>query len=410
MKILIVTEMWPPLSGTFVVEQIKSLAPFISITVAVLVPHPPNLKCYQWLRSPLIAMPASPCTMPELGENIPIYYLRYRTIPELGKYLNSWQAWRVLRHFLQHQSERFDLLQAHFAYLVGFAAARAGRRLGLPVVVTTHGSDINYYTHRTPKNIVAAWLTIWGLRHATAVTAVCEDLKNKIVALDISAEHIRIVPAGIRETIFYPRGEKSALRRELQLAENGKLFLFVGNLIPVKGLEYLLHALARVCKQLPMVRLAVLGSGELEKSLQRLAHTLGIEQNIIWVGRKPHAEIPIWMSAADFLVLPSQSEGYPMVVLEALACGTPVIASRVGGIPEIIVSSELGTMVPAGDSEALAHAMLVAVSKKWDSQKLITFARANTWAERAQRFLQVYQNVLKSKARSVGNKQQMTNH
>lgn len=402
MRILIVTEMWPPHSGSFVVEQIKSLAPFISITVVVLVPQPPNLGRYQWLRSPLLAMPAGPSLLPELGENIPIHYLRYRTIPELGKYLNSWQAWRVLRRFLQQQRERFDLLHAHFAFLVGFAAARAGRRFNTPVVVTTHGSDINYYSHRTPKNLFAAWFTIWGLRHAMAVTAVCEDLKNKVAALKIPPERIKIVPAGIRETIFYPRGEKPALRRQLQLAENGNLFLFVGNLIPVKGLDYLLNALAQICKKLPEVRLAILGSGELETSLKRLADTLRIAQSIVWVGRKPHAEIPIWMSAADFLVLPSQSEGYPMVVLEALACGTPVIASRVGGIPEILVSTAFGIMVPPRDCEALAQAMLEALARQWDKKKLVDYARANTWAERAQRFLHVYHDVLDTQAKRTG--------
>ena len=104
------------------------------------------------------------------------------------------------------------------------------------------------------------------------------------------------------------------------------------------------------------------------------------------------------MSAADFLVLPSLSEGYPMVALESLACGTPIIASRVGGIPEIIISPDFGTMVPSRDSEALAQAILDAVGKNWDQAKLVAYARANTWAERAQRFLKVSQTVIENTA------------
>jgi glycosyltransferase involved in cell wall biosynthesis len=134
----------------------------------------------------------------------------------------------------------------------------------------------------------------------------------------------------------------------------------------------------------------------LESSLKQLAPAVGIERNIIWAGRKPHAEIPIWMSAANFLILPSLSEGYPMVVLESLACGTPVIASRVGGIPEILVSDDFGTMVQPRDSEALTQAILNAIDKKWDSAKLVAYAHANTWTERAQRFMKVYQDVLKT--------------
>jgi glycosyltransferase involved in cell wall biosynthesis len=398
MRILIVTEMWPPYSSAFVAEQVKSLAPHISITVAVLTPDPPALPRYRSMRSPLAQMSEGPHRLPELREQVLVYYLRYRTIPELGKYLNSLQAWRALARFLRLQHQNFDLIHAHFAYALGYAAARAGRRFNLPVVVTAHGSDINFYTRRTLRNWAAAGFTIWGVRHASAVTVVSADLKKKVLALNVPADRITIIPAGIRETIFFPRGEKKSLRQQLRLAEKDVLLLFVGNLLPVKGLEFLLTAFAHVGKQRSGVKLVVVGSGKLESSLKQLAQKLGLERNLTWAGKKSHEEIPLWMNAADFLVLPSLSEGYPMVVLEALACGTPVIASRVGGIPEILVSPDFGVMVPSRDSDALAHAILAAVEQKWDTGKLVAYAHANTWTERAQRFLKVYQNVLAPRA------------
>lgn len=397
MKILIVTEMWPPHSGTFVVEQIKSLAPFISIVVVVLVPNPPNWRRYRSRRSPLTEMPEGPQLMPGFGAQVVIYYLQYHTIPELGKYLNSIQAYRVLLKFLQ-QHKSFDFIHAHFAYILGYAAVRAAQQLHLPVVVTAHGSDINYYTRRTPTNWAAAWPTIWGLRHATAVTVVCEDLREKILSFNVPAERMTIIPAGVQENIFFPRGEKKSLRQQLKLSEKDTILLFVGNLIPVKGLKFLFRAFKQVCEKHSSIKMIIIGGGDLEVSLKKFAHTLGIEPNIIWAGRKTHSEIPFWMSAVDFLVLPSLNEGYPMVVLEALACGTPVIASRVGGIPEILVSPDFGIMVPSCDSEALAQAILNVVSKNWDQTKLVAYARANTWAERAQRFLKVYHNVIKKTA------------
>ena len=397
MRILIVTEMWPPHSGTFVVEQIKSLAPFISITVAVLVPCPPDWPRYHSERSPLTAMPEGPQQIPELGNQVTVYYLRYQTIPELGKYLNSKRAYHVLTQFLREHDE-FELIHAHFAYVLGYAAVRAGQQLHLPVVVTTHGSDINYYTRRTPTNWTAAWPTIWGLRHASAITVVCEDLRKKILSFNVPAERLVIIPAGVRENTFFPRGEKTALRQQLKLSEKDTILLFVGNLIPVKGLKFLFRALKQVGEKQSPIKIIIIGGGDLDISLKKLAHSLGIERNIIWAGRKPHAEIPFWMGAADFLVLPSLSEGYPMVVLESLACGTPVIASRVGGIPEILVSSDFGTLVPARDSDALAQAILDAVDRNWDRTKLVAYARANTWSKRAQRFLKVYQTVIENAA------------
>jgi glycosyltransferase involved in cell wall biosynthesis len=399
MQILFVTELWPPNSGTFIFEQIRSLADHASATVVVLVPIAPDWPRYRAMRSPLADMPAGPCLMPEL-ERAPIYYLRYRTIPELGKYINSLLALRALKYFLNRQHERFDLIHAHFAYIVGFAAARAGRRFHIPVIITAYGSDINFYSRRLPRNWVAAMFTIWGLRHAVAITVLSENLKKKVLALGVSEQRISIIPLGIRPTVFFPQGEKRHLRQKMQLQETAIYFLYVGNFVSVKGLEVLLEAFALVSQQLPQAKLVMVGSGELELTLKAQAQKLEIDRQVIWQNRKSHSEIPLWMSAADFLVLPSLSEGYGLVVLEALACGTPVIASRVGGVPEILISSDLGMMAPPGDSDALVRAMLEAAAKKWDAKKLVDYAHSNTWTERAQRFLQIYQNVLAAERRA----------
>jgi glycosyltransferase involved in cell wall biosynthesis len=390
MRILFVTELWPPNGGSFVFEQVKSVGAFVSATVAVLVPHLPALPRYRARPSPFVEKSAGP----ELLNSVEVYYLRYQTIPELGRYLNSIQAFRALQRFLRGARERFDLIHAHFAYVAGYAAVRAGRRCRIPTVVTVHGSDINYYTRRSPRNLAAALATIWGLRHAAAITAVSNDLKNKVAALGVPDHRITVVPNGIDESVFFPRGQRSALRRQLQLPETGTIFLYVGNFARVKGLDFLLQAFALVHVWLPQAMLVMVGSGELEAVLKARAQSSGIGQHVIWVGRKPHAEIPFWMSAADLLVLPSLSEGYGLVILEALACGTPAIASQVGSVPEILIAPELGMMVPPGDSAALARAMLEAVGKSWQTEKLVAYARANTWAKRAARFLKVYQSVL----------------
>jgi len=397
MRVLFVTELWPPHGGSFVFDQIKSISSFVSATVVVLIPHPPRLSRYRSLHSWFVDKSAEP----KLECGIPVYYLRYGTIPELGKYLNSMQASRSLAQFLRHRRERFDLIHAHFAYTAGFAAVRAGKRFDLPVIVATYGSDINFYTRRNLKNLAAALFTIWGLQHATAITALSNDLAAKIAALGVSGPKITVIPLGIQETIFFPRGEKSMLRRQLQLPDDGRLFLFVGNWVPVKGLTFLFEALAQVYRKFPAARLVMIGHGKLEPLLKQQTQHLRIEKQIIWAGPKPHAEIPLWMSAADFLVLPSLSEGYGLVVLEALACGIPVIASHVGGIPEILLSNDLGMLVPPRDSEALTRAMLNAIDKKWETKKLVEYAHTRTWSAQTQKLLQVYQNVLEQRAEGI---------
>jgi len=395
MKILFVTELWPPHGGSFVLDQVKSVVPFVSTTVAVLIPQPPDLSRYRHIRSRFAGKSGGP----EILYDIPVYYLRYRTLPELGRYLNSMQAARVLKRFLQRHHASFDLIHAHFAYTSGFAAVHSARRKKIPAIITVHGSDINYYTRRNPRNLIAAGYTVWGLRHAAAIHAVSQDLKNKVTDLGVAADRIAVIHNGIQETMFFPRGDKAALRRQLQLPENDMFFLYTGNFSRVKGLDVLLNAFAQVQGKLSNAKLIMIGGGELETDLKQSAQIAGLEKKIIWVGKKPHNEIPDWMNAADFLVLPSLSEGFGLVLLEALACGTPVIASAVGGVPEILTAPELGIMVPPGDGEKLADAMLAAAGKSWDPKKLTAYAHANTWSERAPRFLQVYQTALGNKQR-----------
>ena len=387
MKILFVTELWPPHGGSFVVDQVKSVAAFVSATVAVLIPHPPDFVRYRNIHSRFAARP-------EVLHDIPVYYLRYRTFPELGRYLNSVQAARVLNSFLHRHHENFDLIHAHFAYTSGFAAVHSARRKKIPAIITVHGSDINYYTRRNLRNFIAAGYTIWGLRRAAAIHAVSQDLKNKVAALGVNENRITVIPNGIQEALFFPRRDKAALRRRLQLPESSTIFLYVGNFSRVKGLGILLNAFAQVQAKLSNATLLMIGGGELENELKQHAQIAGLEKKIIWVGRKPHDEIPDWMNAANLLVLPSLSEGFGLVLLEALACGTPVIASAVGGVLEILTAPELGVMAPPGDSEKLAGAMFEAAGKSWDTKELVAHAHANTWSERTPRFLQVYQTAL----------------
>jgi glycosyltransferase involved in cell wall biosynthesis len=156
----------------------------------------------------------------------------------------------------------------------------------------------------------------------------------------------------------------------LGLDPEGKIVLYVGNLAPEKGVQVLGEAFHQLCASgCGDVRLAVVGGGQLDAELRQLAHQPAMKERLLLAGRCPHDQIPTWMAACDVFCLPSFREGCPNVVLEALASGRPVVASRVGGVPELL-DDENGIMVPAGDAEALGVAMHAALVREWDPHAL----------------------------------------
>jgi glycosyltransferase involved in cell wall biosynthesis len=248
---------------------------------------------------------------------------------------------------------RPDLVFAPWAYPDGWAAVELGHRAGLPVVIKVHGSDIlqlSLYPRRSRG-------TIEALRRADGIIAVSHDLKGRVVALGADPDRVRVVYDGIDPGRFHP-GPRDAARARLarEIAMQGRVVLFIGNLVPVKGLEVLIDAFARLAGQGVDFTGLLIGQGPLRSRLEGRLAGQGLGHRVRLLGPRPHDQLPDWYRAADLFVLPSFSEGVPVVLLEAAACGTPFVATRVGGIPEI---AHLGAsrLVPAGDAEALSEAI-----------------------------------------------------
>ncbi|MBU1451121.1 MAG: glycosyltransferase, partial [Proteobacteria bacterium] len=193
-----------------------------------------------------------------------------------------------------------------------------------------------------------------------------------------------LVPNGVDQELFAP-GDKRAARRHLGLAEDGPLALYLGRLVPGKGLEMALEALAA----LPRARLLVVGDGPLRSALEAQAGRLALGQRVIWAGPQPHGDIPRYLAAADLLVLPSMSEGEPNVILEALSCGRPVVASRVGNIAGMVEHGREGLLFPAGDQELFVKYMGEALERSWDPRTLRQSVAGRSWAGGARKILQV---------------------
>ncbi|QJW98068.1 glycosyltransferase [Frigoriglobus tundricola] len=223
-----------------------------------------------------------------------------------------------------------DLVFTPWAYPDGWAAVRLGRSAHLPVVLQVHGSDVLLLDQAPARRR----RTEEAVRAADGVVAVSHDLAGHLARMGVGPTKVRVIHDGVDRALFAP-GDRAAERAALGVPAAERMLLFVGNLLPVKALDVLLRACAEPLLKGTPFRLAVVGQGPLRPALEQLAGRLGVADRVRFVGPLAQTELPRWYRAADVFVLPSHSEGVPNVLLEASACGTPWVASRVGGVPEI---------------------------------------------------------------------------
>jgi len=272
-----------------------------------------------------------------------------------------------------HRKFHFDCIDAHYVYPDGFAAVLLGKVLRLPVVVSARGTDINVF----PSFSMIRPMLLWTLRNAGGIVAVSAALKRALTDLGLPAEAVCVIPNGADLERFQPIAQSEA-RCFLGLPKEGKIVVSVGSLTEGKNQSMLISAFSRVSKVQAELRLYILGEGPQRTALQALIRSLHLTDQVILVGAKPNKELAMWFSAADVSCLASSREGWPNVLMESIACGTPIVATRVGGVPEIIVSTELGLLVEL-DQKALADGLQFALGKNWDRMALVRHAQARSW-------------------------------
>ncbi|MBS4022238.1 MAG: glycosyltransferase [Dethiobacter sp.] len=247
---------------------------------------------------------------------------------------------------------KYDVYHVHYLFPTGLIVLPVALVTRTPVVLTAHGGDVLLGQRRQFR-----FLTKLTLSFAKGVIAVSESLAGKInKSFGVDIKKITVASCGVDLDLFSPRDKRKS-RAALGVPAETKLVLFVGNLVPVKGIENLLQSFAWMAKDEPLAQLALMGEGPLRDELQELAVQLGIENSCRWLTPVEHDQVPAIISAADLLVLPSLHEGFGLVALEALACGVPVVASRTGGLPEIVTDGKNGLLVEPGDKIELAAAM-----------------------------------------------------
>ncbi len=238
----------------------------------------------------------------------------------------------------------------------------------------------------------------WTLQHADALIAVSASLKKSMIELGASADKIHVIPNGIDPVRFQPVPISQA-RQELNLPVDAPFIVSVGALIPSKGHQFLVRAFGRIAGRHPDMRLAILGEGPLRSQLEKLISELRLRDRVHLLGKRPNEELRLWYSAATASCLASAGEGWPNVVTESLACGTPVVATRVGGIPEILHSSELGILVEQS-VDSIAAGLEEALSRSWDRETISQRTLARTWETVAAEVEDVFKAALRARVLS----------
>ncbi len=255
-----------------------------------------------------------------------------------------------------------DLIHAHWVLPNGPLAALAAGRRRLPLVISLHGSDVYLpERHRWLRGAAA-----WTFRRAAAVTACSSDLARRALALGAPPERTTVIPYGADREAFRPAdpAERAQVRADLGLAPGEALVLAVGRLVRKKGFDQLIGALPQVVREAGPVRLLIAGQGDLREELAALARALGVEEHVRMPGAIERDRLPALFRSCDVLAVPSMHDargnvdGLPNVVLEGMASGVPIVASRVAGIPQVIADGETGLLVPEKDPAALAAALV----------------------------------------------------
>jgi glycosyltransferase involved in cell wall biosynthesis len=282
-------------------------------------------------------------------------------IPKVGRSLYGFLMFFALLPMLwklKKQNPKNSVVFSQWLYPDGFAAYLAAKCLGLPIVLSAAGCDINEYTKYFWRRL---WITK-ALKGANHNIMVSTALKDKAIALGVPADKMTVNMNGSNASVFYPR-DKQESRSTLNQPSNKKLLTYIGNFNEEKGVKYLVSAFALIAKEQPDVNLYLVGDGPLKAELVEQITTAQLTERIVFTGRVDHSQVPLYLSSADLLCLPSLREGCPNVVIEALSCGTPVVASQVGAVPDILASSgePLGYMAKPEDPKDLAEALLKAL-------------------------------------------------
>ena len=376
LQVLAFTSLFPsvarPRHGIFVETRLRHLVRDAGVDARVIAPVP-------WFpfRSPAFGRYAQYAATPRRANResgLSVSHPRYLMLPRLGVAVQpDSMARAALRDLaeLRRAGWQPELIDAHYFYPDGVAAALLAERLRIPLVITARGTDVNVLG-RLPG---PARRILWAAQRAAAIIAVSTRLKQALVEIGVDESKIVVVRNGVDAELFRPEARSTA-RAHLGLPPSGRLAACVGNLVPEKGFALAVEALLG----LEGFHLVIVGDGPCREELAQLARRIGVEQRVVFMPSMPQADLRHLYSSADVLLLTSTREGWPNVVLESLACGTPVVALDVGAVAEMLTDPLVGSIETTRDPAYLAHAVLRTLESAGSAQQIHEHAAGFDWA------------------------------
>jgi glycosyltransferase involved in cell wall biosynthesis len=386
LSILTVTTLFPnpvnPAHGSFVATRLEKLVASGEIKAEVLAPVP-------WQPSWLPYSPAGRLDrVPyfRMRGGVKVHHPRYFVVPKIGMTLTPHTLFWTLKFGLQKllaEGRRFDLIDAHYFYPDGVAAVRLAKEFGVPVVVTARGTDLNLI----PEYTIPRRMICHAAAHADGLITVCQALKDRLVELGTPPDKIVVLRNGVDLQLFKPL-DRQAARARLDLTR--RTLGSVGWLVERKGHHHAIQAL----RALPDTDLLIVGEGPERTALEQLALKEGVSKRVRFLGRIEQKRLPEIYNAIDALVLASSREGWANVLLEAMACGTPVIASAVWGTPEVVAAPDAGVLMKTLDAQGVIDGVTRLFAIQPERAATRRYAEAFSWDATTQGQLALFRQIL----------------
>ncbi|KQP39773.1 glycosyltransferase family 4 protein [Pseudorhodoferax sp. Leaf274] len=393
LRLLLFSSLYPssqrPIHGIFVETRLRELIKTGQVQAQVVAPVPWfPFTGERWGEYGQFA--ATPRR--EVRNGLPVHHPRYLLVPKVGMNLAPYAmavgALRTVRR-LQREGFDFDLIDAHYYYPDGVAASLLARWLGKPFVVTARGTDLNLI----PRYPFPRKLILETARRADASIGVCQALMDSLRDLGADAAKLHTLRNGVDLERFVPEPRDQA-RRRLGLPDEAPILLSVGHLIERKGHHIAIEALPQLA---PDTLLVIAGGGSERAALERRAADLGVAGRVRFAGVVPQSDLKWWYSAADVLALCSSREGWANVLLEAMACGTPVLATDIWGTPEVVSTPAAGVLMPERSAAGFVQALQRLLSSLPERAATRRHAETFSWDATTQGQLHLFRRVLARK-------------
>ncbi|TLU65769.1 glycosyltransferase family 4 protein [Thalassotalea litorea] len=373
-SVLIITNLypssWDPSRATFNKQQFDRLAKYFSIKILVPVAWP------QWLK--LSAKEKSE------GEGM-VRYRPFFYTPKIG--YSMFSVFMLISLIASSgrwiRKQKPAALLASWAYPEGVATALLAKIIGCPFFIKVHGSDVNDFGNDKWR----AKQIVWAANRAAGVFVVSDALRTRLISLGVAADKLHLIYNGVDNSVFYPVANKQI----------GKLqrLLYVGNLKANKGVMELIQSFIALLELQPGTELVIAGEGVMGAPMKQLLEQAGVQDKVKFLGSIAHSQVADEIRQAQIVVLPSYAEGVPNILLEAMACGKPVVATTVGGIPEI-VTDKTSILIPEKTIEPLTNALDQALQKSWSQSDIVEHASQFDWQRNVNQVQQIIEQTLKN--------------